>query len=91
RHFEGERPALPVNLNPDLPPYHMRMFGLANRSWRLGILFSDGTVLRRSGSGFSGLGDFFPPDGQFDILNDFIMTIGTEIQERHAAEAAQSE
>ena len=63
-------------------------FGNTGR-WTLGIEFSDGTMLRRSGSGM--LDDFFPPLDQFAILTDFVSTIGTEIQERHNAEAAQSE
>jgi hypothetical protein len=56
--------------------------------WRVGIEFSDGTIMRSGGSGHT---DFHPPLDQFNILTDFISTIGAEIEERHAAEAAQGE
>jgi len=58
-------------------------------SWTIGILFDDGTIMRRRGGGFGALA--FPPDGQFDILSNFIQTLGAEIAERHEAEAAESD
>jgi len=57
--------------------------------WIIGILFDDGTIMRRSGSGRDNLR--FPPDGQFDILSDFIQTLGAEIAERHEAEVESAE
>jgi len=50
--------------------------------WQIGILFSDGTMMRRAGRNST------PPVEQWDILNDFVLSIGEEIQERHCAEQA---
>ena len=58
-------------------------------SWTIGILFDDGTIMRRRGGGFGALA--FPPDGQFDILSNFIRTLGAEIAERHEAESEATE
>jgi len=58
-------------------------------SWNIGILFSDGTILRRSGSGM--FDDFFPPQDQWTILINFIEEMGEEIQQRHQAEATRGE
>ena len=54
-------------------------------SWQIGILFSDGTMMRRGGSGDPGFGgrDFYPPEGAFDIITSFINTLGAEVRERH--------
>jgi len=52
--------------------------------WRLGILFDDGTMLRRGGEGMDAA--TFPPDSQFEIFTDFILTLGAEIEARHNAE-----
>ena len=60
-------------------------------TWAIGILFSDGTVMRRRGSGEFNAPDGLPPLDQWAILTNFINTIGAEIQERHNAEASQSE
>jgi hypothetical protein len=51
--------------------------------WRLGILFADGTMMRSDGRGG------VMPEGA-GVLLSFIREIGTEIQERHYAEAEQS-
>ena len=61
------------------------------RLWRIGVLFSDGTILRRSGSGMWGDENMFPPDGQFDIMLDFIRTFGAEIEARHNERIAADE
>ena len=61
------------------------------RGWNVGILFSNGTVMLRGGGGIGGATDFFPPMEQWNILSDFVTTIGKEIQERHNAETAQGE
>ena len=53
-------------------------------SWQVGILFDDGTMLRRGGLGLSP--SAFPPEEQFRVLTDFVRTIGAEIEERHNAE-----
>jgi len=55
-------------------------------SWQVGILFSDGTMLRRSGYGTFWRDVASLPD-QFAILTDFIKTIGAEIELRHEAES----
>jgi len=55
------------------------------RSWVIGLLFSDGTILRRSGSGMAYTDVASSPD-QLAILTDFIKTIGAEIELRHEAE-----
>jgi len=65
------------------------MLGAAGE-WAIGIQFSDGTMLRRSGSGTTISYDFFPPQDQWVILISFIVEMGEEIQERHRAEATQS-
>ena len=64
--------------------------GLGNfgHTWNIGILFSDGTILRRSGLGLVENTDFFPPQDQWDMLKDFIDAMGEEIQGRHEAEQA---
>ena len=49
-------------------------------TWRVGILFSDGSILRRMGSGD------IPPEDEFAVLTDFIRTFGGEIMERHNLE-----
>ena len=49
--------------------------------WAVGILFSDGTILRRGGSGDI---NYLPPENEFAILTDFVRTLGAEIRERHA-------
>ena len=54
------------------------------RAWMIGILFSDGTMLRRSGGGMSYLEASSSPE-EFAILTDFIKTMGAEIEERHQA------
>jgi hypothetical protein len=51
--------------------------------WTLGILFADGTMMRSDGRGG------VMPQGA-GVLLSFIREIGTEIQERHHAEAEQS-
>jgi len=56
------------------------------RSWMIGIKFSDGTMLRRSGSGMDWTNVASSTD-QLAILTDFISTIGAEAQLRHEAEA----
>jgi len=56
-----------------------------HRAWIIGILFSDGTMLRRSGSGMFWTDVASSPD-QLAILTDFIKTIGAEIELRHKAE-----
>ena len=56
-------------------------------SWVLGIEFSDGTIMRRSGFGHDGTG--FPPEDQYAMLTDFIRILGSEIIERHNAESGQ--
>ena len=58
------------------------------RTWRLGIRFSDGTTLRRSGSSTFD-NDVAQSPEQLTILTDFIKTLGVEIIERYHAEAAQ--
>ena len=55
------------------------------RSWMIGILFSDGTILRRSGSGMFWTDVASSPE-QLAILTDFIKTIGAEVELRHKAE-----
>ena len=57
--------------------------------WRVGILFSDGTMLRREGWLIADEGH--PPEEQFRILSDFVQTLGQEIIERHNAEQEQVE
>ncbi|MCL2387352.1 MAG: hypothetical protein FWC89_07385 [Defluviitaleaceae bacterium] len=51
-------------------------------SWQIGILFSDGTMMRRRGSGDFG-GDFYPPAGAFNIITSFVDTLGAEVRERN--------
>jgi len=60
----------------------------ASFAWALGILFDDGTMLRRGGSGAAGGS---PPTGQFQVLLEFVKTIGEEIEKRHNAEQALME
>jgi len=45
--------------------------------WNVGILFADGTILRRGGGGVGGI--MTPPDEQFSVLTDFIESMGAEI------------
>ena len=52
-------------------------------SWRVGILFSDGTILRRGGGGHR---NYLPPEDEFAILFNFIETLGAEIIQRHGLE-----
>ena len=58
-------------------------------SWSVAMIFSDGTLMRRQGQGF--YDDFFPPQHEWDILTNFINTIGAEIIDRHHAENAHDE
>jgi len=61
-------------------------------SWTIGILFTDGTVLRRSGSGLSmDNAGIFPPEDEWDVMLDFVRALGQEIIERHAAENPQTD
>ena len=53
------------------------------RSWSVGILFSDGSILRRGGSGDR---NYRPPEDEFSILFNFIETMGAEIIRRHGLE-----
>ena len=55
--------------------------------WDIGILFTDGTMLRRSGRGDIGS----HPETGWGELRDFIATIGAEIEERHNAEQAAAQ
>jgi len=57
-------------------------------TWTVGIKFSDGVFLRRSGGGAT---NSHPPEDEWRILVDFINTLGQEVIERHAAETAQAE
>jgi len=50
-------------------------------SWVVGILFADGSILRRTGHGEHGNTDYIPPE--FAILTNFVRTLGAEIIERH--------
>ena len=50
--------------------------------WQIGILFNDGTMMRRRGSGDFG-GDFYPPAGAFNIITSFVDTLGAEVRERN--------
>ena len=50
----------------------------ASRAWMVGILFDDGTIMRRSGGGLGHTG-MLPPDEQWAVLVSFIGTIGAEI------------
>ena len=59
-----------------------------SKAWALGILFGDGTILRRSGSGECE--NSFPPGDQFSLLNDFVRELGAEVIERHKAEAEKA-
>jgi len=51
-------------------------------SWLVGILFSDGSIMRRRGSGNV---TNIPPEmeNEFAILTNFVRTLGAEIMERH--------
>ena len=51
--------------------------------WAVGILFADGSILRRRGVGEHGNTDWLPPDNEFAILTDFVRTLGAEIRDRH--------
>jgi len=53
-------------------------------------LFSDGTMMRRRGSGDFG-GDFYPPAGAFNIITSFIDTLGAEVRERHNSKVSDGE
>ena len=53
-------------------------------SWVVGILFSDGSILRRGGSGDNR--NYLPPEDEFAVLTNFIRTLGAEIIERHNLE-----
>jgi len=57
--------------------------------WRIGIEFSDGSVMRRSGSG--DFEDHFPPQEQWDTFMGFINSFAQEIIERHNAENPQAD
>ena len=59
------------------------------RNWQLGILFSDGTILRHGGIGDGSNG--IPPIDQYAILTNFIRTIGTEIVDRSRKEHQEAE
>ena len=52
--------------------------------WDVGLLFSDGTMMRRGGGGTGGI--MTPPEAQFSILTDFIESMGAEVIKRHNAE-----
>jgi len=65
--------------------------GDSGHTWTVAILFSDGTMLRSSGTGLVWNDDFFPPQNEWQILTDFIAEIGAEIQERHHAEQAEQD
>jgi len=56
--------------------------------WRVGIEFSDGTILRRGGGGHY---NNIPPQHQWRVLVAFLDALGEEIMERHAAEVVQNE
>ena len=62
---------------------------IGDGTWNVSILFSDGTMMRRRGSGISD--DFYPPRSQWNILVNFIETMGAEIEQRHQAEAPSAE
>ena len=64
--------------------YQGEYFGDGDAWWEIGILFDDGTMLRRSGAGMDAAA--YPPDGQFEMLTDFVKTLGAEIEARHNAE-----
>ena len=55
------------------------------RFWSMGILFSDGAILRSEGSGDR---YFLPPEDEFAILFSFIEALGAEIMQRHRLERA---
>ena len=57
-------------------------------SWSIGIEFSDGSLMRRSGRG---TWDYSPPEHQWGIFTNFINTMGEEIIERHNAENPQAD
>ena len=61
--------------------------GTGGRGWVIGILFDDGTIMRRSGVGMTA--DGFPPAAQWNVWTVFIDTIGAEIQERQAVEESE--
>jgi len=52
-------------------------------SWSVGILFADGSILRRRGNGMQRNTDWLPRRTEFEILTDFARTLGAEIIERH--------
>jgi hypothetical protein len=56
----------------------------ASSGWSFGMLFDDGTMLRRGGSGMVGGS---PPDGQLRVFLDYVRSMGEEIEARHHAEA----
>jgi len=56
-------------------------FGTGRSAWTVGILFEDGTMLRRSGWGMDDAA--FPPTEQWEIWTDFINKMEVEITERH--------
>jgi len=64
----------------------------ARGGWNMAMLFSDGTIMRRRGGGLGmGVIDFLPPQHEWDILANFIYSMGADIIERHHAENAQDE
>jgi len=60
-------------------------FSTFSRAWSLGILFSDGTMLRRSGYGE--FEDGLPPQEEWSTWISFVRSFGEEITERAKAEA----
>ena len=59
--------------------------GITHTFWSMGILFSDGAILRSEGSGDR---YFLPPEDEFAILFNFIEALGAEIMQRHRLERA---
>ena len=57
-------------------------------SWIFGILFSDGTIMRRSGWGTLDTG--IPPREQYDVIVEFVRDMHRCIRERHSLEIDQA-
>jgi hypothetical protein len=54
-------------------------------AWRIGILFDDGTIMRRIGDGL-----FARPDGgELETFLDYVKAMGAEIERRHYAEGGE--
>ncbi|MDR2546234.1 MAG: hypothetical protein LBC96_01825, partial [Lachnospiraceae bacterium] len=54
-------------------------------AWRIGILFDDGTIMRRIGEGV-----FASPDGgELETFVDYVKAMGAEIERRHYAEGGE--